>query len=489
MFKAGVVLAGATLVASQVTVAEYCSALLAQCPGKHGIDSQANCLIVFDTTTADGYVIGTANESNVDSIECRYKFLTAPLNSSATKCQYAGPTGGGRCGSVVDGACRAATNACVEQGTPSSYADFSSCSTGLADLGAQWGWTQGAAAASEDTLECRAYHAITGLVSAAVHCGHYNRTGSPCEAGVPVPDATGTHYCETIMDACVGANAQYPDMVSCKKIATAFVNFPNDTRASNQNNSLGCREYHAQASKAVDPAVHCEHAGPSGGMACGLSTSYAQAWATIAKGVCNDSNVEAALTALGAAQLALAVPDRVAANGKYSTTSDTNNNTQACRIYHLTVAATGAVSHCSHGSLHGDSQCGGTPAATFCKFAEGVCGFGTAAYQFASSTACMTAAGNVSLGTGADRSQNTLGCRFYHLGVAGSYKAGGNMMANATLMQQHCAHVLVPGMGAGGCGVATAPTAAPMAPTAAKNSAAALTLSAAFIAVFSTLAL
>lgn len=69
-------------------------------------------------------------------------------------------------------------------------------------------------------------------------------------------------YCAKIEAGCTGENAQYPDMKHCM---AACASFPvgTSTVADTSGNTLGCRIYHAGASR-TDPTTHCAHAGPAG---------------------------------------------------------------------------------------------------------------------------------------------------------------------------------------------------------------------------------
>jgi hypothetical protein len=168
-------------------------------------------------------------------------------------------------------------------------------------------------------------------------------------------------------------------------------------------------------------------------------------------------------------------------------------NTQACRIYHLGVAAN-VTGHCSHGWLSGDNNCG-TSRPNLCTFIGAVCGWGTnATFQYDGEPACLaamapTAAQNFSVpnsGKGGDSSGNNYECRFYHAGVAATYKAGGSMATGAgaiTQFQAHCSHTLAAAR-PNGCNPLGATTAAPSAAPAGKNSAPEVSLLAAAAAVF-----
>jgi hypothetical protein len=474
MFKLGVVLSGASLVAGQpTTVGSYCQALWDSCPNQHGFGSNATAHTELCVATVGGFNPGDLGDVDTNTLGCRQRYLTnSTLNATATKCQYAGPSGGGRCGSVLNAVCDGATSACANAPNP-SYVDAASCKTGLAGFVAQWGHKQGAAAAAEDSLECRLYHAIVGLATnysdaqGNNHCTHFNATGGPCNAAVT---ANANHYCETVTYHCkTPTTQQWPQATTsdglneCLASVGVFPNTLNDARASaGTGNTLGCREYHAQAAASLDAAVHCEHAGPSGGKACG---TYTEAWISLA-GVAKCSNgsaidVARATTDIkSATTLAKMIPigDN---NGTYNI-NQVWDNTQRCRLYHLTTASV-TPSHCSHGSVSGGDICG-KYVDNLCTFIEGACGFGNSTYQFADNAACKTAlsAASVTPGSESDRANNTLQCRFYHASIAASFATGGrqeSVAGAAQSMKDHCNHVLA-STAAGGCnaGITKAPT-------------------------------
>jgi hypothetical protein len=354
-------------------------------------------------------------------------------------------------------------------------------------LNHQWGALQGSAAASENSLECRVYHAIVGFTDAQ-HCGHWGAVSTQC-SGFITPDAN--HYCDTITYNCNGTNTQYGSRAQCAGIAAGLPNAQLDARQTNSNNTLGCREYHSQASKAA-PGTHCEHAGPTGGGACGTRI---QAWGSIlAAAPCRDTHVNMLVNSVSSTIVDLAVPP---GGSPYHIALDTGMNTQACRIYHLGVAAN-VTGHCSHGWVSGDNNCG-TVRPNLCKFIGATCGWGTnSTWQYVDEPACNTAmtpstTQNFSVpnsGVGGATSGNNYECRFYHAGVAASYRTGGSNAAVADATEQmrtHCSHVLANARA--GCFTASTTTTAPSAAPAGKSSAAEVSLfaagAAAFVAVFS----
>jgi hypothetical protein len=119
------------------------------------------------------------------------------------------------------------------------------------------------AATSGDSVQCRIYHAglATQAASAstdrASHCGHASPVSEGSLCGTPCDS-----YCDVIMDTCKSSEAQYTSksdcMQSCKHFPAAA------TVPSTSGNNLECRAHHASLAN-VNPAVHCPHAGPTGG--------------------------------------------------------------------------------------------------------------------------------------------------------------------------------------------------------------------------------
>jgi hypothetical protein len=245
------------------------------------------------------------------------------------------------------------------------------------------------------------YHVIASLTDSLgpVHCGHWNMTSAVCKQKV-TPNAA--HYCNTLDYNCgngTGATAATGQYAMVSQCMGAAAGFPNTGALADANrdagvNSLGCREYHAQAALEA-PLVHCQHAGPSGGDVCG---SFLEAWTSLLAGApCSDTlQISKLVTAVGMAKVNTLIPQKAAGAGAYTTSLDNGGNTQACRIYHLGVANTPAPTHCSHGFISGGNNCG-SYSANICDFIEGTCGFSGATattWQFASKAACLTALTN-----------------------------------------------------------------------------------------------
>jgi len=460
----GLLVAAVSLVAGQVTLMSYCNMLASTCGSVHNIDNNT-CM-----TAMANIMVGNPGDMNTNTLECRAAYFNATwlnsmsmstLNNTEAMCRYGGPSGGGRCGDVLSNICNISTTVCNGVAT-AAYPNTSACITALGGINTNWGSKQGTSASSENSLECRVYHAMAGLTTSNLtyHCAHFALTGGPC--GGPVSTEV-QHYCETTNYFCTGTGySQFTDLQQCLMLAPGYP-MPagsDATAASTGANTLGCRQYHV-VNAAVNNGnnAHCGHAGPSGHTACGDITA---AWNTLQTSVCTATTVASLISGVNnSAILNMIVPPGLTASDNYWTGTDQTMNTQACRVYHLTVAAessTTMAAHCVHGSVSGGGQCGGY-AANLCNFIQQVCGFASppAAWQFASVSACTTAMGMYNVtnyGVESATTGDTLGCRFYHVGVAAQYLPTASMGAltgAATSLQTHCGHVLAPMSVGGGC--------------------------------------
>lgn len=158
--------------------------------------------------------------------------------------------------------------------------------------------------------------------------------------------ATCDAYCTSIAANCKEATTkQYNTPESCK---AACGSFPLGKPGEMSGNSLECRNYHAGAA-AMNAALHCEHAGPTGGdhdptdTMAGACGDGGEAFCTLAVKTCPGVYKDDAACKAAVAKFA-------ADTGTYST-ADTTTNNFGCRFYHLSVAAQStadATTHCPH---------------------------------------------------------------------------------------------------------------------------------------------
>ncbi|MBA3547320.1 MAG: hypothetical protein H0T76_12610 [Nannocystis sp.] len=177
-------------------------------------------------------------------------------------------------------------------------------------------------------------HGGTDSTAAATTGGMTSTTAEPTTGG-------GSDLCEAYCDGisvnCSGVHTQYGSPATCMASCAGFLP---GTPADTGGNTLGCRTYHAGAAKDM-PEVHCTHAGPGGGGACGANCD---GFCTLAAHACPEAWADEA-----ACQTACAT---FAPEESYDAT-DVGGNTFACRLYHLTAAALDPATHCAH--IKGDS--------------------------------------------------------------------------------------------------------------------------------------
>ncbi|MDC0718867.1 hypothetical protein [Nannocystis bainbridge] len=149
------------------------------------------------------------------------------------------------------------------------------------------------------------------------------------------PDAGCMMYCAAMMGSCTLVDAQYPSLESCLGACSGL---PQGSPGETSGNSLACRAYHAGMAS-IEPTVHCVHAGPGGAGACGQNC---EGFCAIATALCPGEHASPGECMATCANFMDTEPYNA---------EDATGNTLACRLYHLTIAATGpaeAEVHCGH---------------------------------------------------------------------------------------------------------------------------------------------
>ncbi|MBK9519081.1 MAG: hypothetical protein IPO09_17380 [Anaeromyxobacter sp.] len=169
----------------------------------------------------------------------------------------------------------------------------------------------------------------------------------------PPPASNGCDtYCAAMATTCTAADAQYADLAACTTFCNRARTSPElwseGTAAATSGNSLACRTTHVGLA-AANPAVHCKHAGASGGNVCGgwCETYCDAALAACTGGLALHADKATCLTACAG----------LATTG---TPTATSGNTVQCRINHLGFAAASAANatiHCPHGSVTPTGPC------------------------------------------------------------------------------------------------------------------------------------
>jgi hypothetical protein len=163
--------------------------------------------------------------------------------------------------------------------------------------------------------------------------GTTETTGDDDAGDEGVADAC-SDYCKLVSDHCKD-HPQYAGTLDCERTCLAM---PVGESGAMSGNSIACRTSHAILA-AEDAALHCPHAGPSGGDLCG---GACESFCTLAVVLCTDQhevwpNVEAC--AGDCVQFPSDPPyDATVLSG----------DSYACRLAHLTLAALQPEVHCDH---------------------------------------------------------------------------------------------------------------------------------------------
>ncbi len=269
------------------------------------------------------------------------------------------------------------------------------------------------------------------MVLASVGCGDDEATP---DAAAPDIDAAAvdaaaqevscTNYCTAVMANCTAENAQYGDMAECMSMCETAAAWDLGAVDDTDVNSVGCRQYHAGAA-ADDAALHCPHAGSTGGGVCG---SYCANYCRVVTRNCAGGDAQYADEDECMTGCAL-IPDD-------GTPGDSGGDSVQCRIYHASAPANGDPAlHCPHAGLSGGNVCG-TWCDVYCQLNLLNCVGGDANY--ADLGECTTACGGFpDTGAANDTGGDTVQCRIYHGGIPAAGDPG-----------LHCPH-----SGADGAGV------------------------------------
>ncbi|MEP7119836.1 MAG: hypothetical protein ABJE95_02955 [Byssovorax sp.] len=157
-------------------------------------------------------------------------------------------------------------------------------------------------------------------------------------------------YCTEVMANCTGADEQYKSHESCLSICATFKT-PGKL-GDTDGNSLGCRIYHGGGPAVMAPDTHCAHAGITGGdkdvtdAMPGVCGEGCDAFCDAALVICAGANKQ-----YDTKELCLTDCKSFKVDTAAYSTADVDKNDFGCRAYHLTVAATDAMSataHCGH---------------------------------------------------------------------------------------------------------------------------------------------
>ena len=239
-------------------------------------------------------------------------------------------------------------------GTISGGTAVTIAGTGLTGATVTFGGLAGTVTASSDTsISATTPSRAAGSVDVVVTTAGGQATLAGVYAfEVPVVAACQA-YCATMTTTCTGGALQYATEAACNASCNRARTGPalwSEGTAGTAANSLACRVTHVGlAASSGNTAVHCPHAGASGGNLCG---NWCENYCDAALAACTGARAlhadKATCLTACAALPATGVPNA------------TSGNTVQCRIYHLGVAASSeanAAVHCAHGSITPTGPC------------------------------------------------------------------------------------------------------------------------------------
>ena len=340
------------------TCQQYCTVVQEAC-GDSGAQtsvysSQAACMAFCQTWAA--LPAGSPDDTELNTIGCRLHHAElAKLVQPAVNCRYAGPSGGGKCGTWCDNYCGLAMKNCT--GEQSLYASPQQCTNACAGM-----LTTGKPSADDgNTVQCRIYYlglaGSNGDASAATYCVNGGPSGgTECTR----PPATCDTYCSDVQLACGSQGdpaSQYPTSNDCVNFCKSYGSFPKGLPGEQEHNTLECRAtYAAQATAVADPTLLCGYAGPTGGNICG---TLCEVYCYLTQKNCGTyPNETQCLTACAGFR-------------KDGTTNATTGDTVQCRTYYAGWAPKGTIANaCASAAQSGGDKCKDPPSGDTCATAK-----------------------------------------------------------------------------------------------------------------------
>lgn len=161
------------------------------------------------------------------------------------------------------------------------------------------------------------------------------------DAGEMMTSQQCSTYCDTVTANCTSTNAQYLTKGNCVSTCQTRLAWPAGSGTADQN-TLACRSYHAGLA-ATDPAVHCMHAGVTGGGVCG---SLCENYCYIMSKFCPTAYASLSLCESACAQFPTGGQPK-----------DVTGNTLYCRVNHAVAAGVDATVHCPNAGAMNSPAC------------------------------------------------------------------------------------------------------------------------------------
>lgn len=331
---------------------DYCDAVMKNCTGDYAVfAARESCINICNALPP-----GSSAEPSGNTVECRLRRANSAEGSPEEFCAAAGPGGDGGCGSNCEAWCYLMESECSED-----YDLLSDCMASCRTVPDVGGFDVEDSYAKDD-IQCRLIH-LGAVADDPIHCEHARYVAeSQC---VPPQDGAADcgRYCDIVMGNCFDdpddeavRNAVYDSRGECMAACEAF---PLGELSDRTENTVGCRIYHGTAS-ADDPAVHCDHAGPTGDGHCGAEltggrTGNCESHCLLLRQGCPD---EFDADFADVEECTDACVDEFNGNGAeddayYHATMAPDSDTLQCRTYYAVKAVDGDSSACEKAVLDG----------------------------------------------------------------------------------------------------------------------------------------
>jgi len=280
---------------------------------------------------------------------------------------------------------------------------------------------------SGNTVGCRTYHAGASPTNYTYHCPHASAYGGGgvCGSYCDAYCSMGQFKCNSNTGYNLMGTVALNSAAACNAICGAFPVGPSlytDTDGA----TLACRLYHAKAVLIYnDPALHCPHASPTGGQACG---TFCQAYCQAVNYSCAANTPQFTSNAACDDYCTNNLDPQYRGNW-----NDSAGDTVGCRIYHADAAkGLNDQVHCVHAGPSGDDVCG-TWCENYCDLMAVACTGSNSPYNDDRATCMSKCTTFATSGKPGDAAGNTVQCRIYHAGVAGVSTTSADITA-------HCGH-------------------------------------------------
>lgn len=324
--------------------ADYCDVVSEACKGDLSVyEDRATC-----EATCRAFDASDPSEE-ADTLACRLAqaHLARRADSTSEKaahCPAAGPGGGSACKtqserSDCEGYCSLYMDACdsirLDWGFDNKLECIQKCE--VLRPGGEYSAHEPPVG---DTLACRLFYASRAALDpseeSCLSASLYPYVEQKCH---PIGEPDCDHYCQVVASACVGSFEVYESQEQCKQVCLNTE--PGNVLDSNQQDTVGCRTYHAYNALMLKATPHCSHSGPAGNGVCSFEKDgNCIPYCRLAKAGCGelfDEKYEDDLACLDDCRsIEGATP--IAEVNAYSVDTAQSGNSLQCRILHAARA-------------------------------------------------------------------------------------------------------------------------------------------------------